>query len=229
MSKPIEIFRFLKLPPDGKRAMRIRGELVSDVSNIADERVQKVIRRSIAELVKMAGGLDVLIEEGLLEAPPPPTPPPPPAESAPNIIDPPSIAELKKAEQAATKQVETDAFQKSPEVDISFLRSIQDNQIEQPKTADNSLLGRLRTLSGRQPTQSDPKPSLDIATQINTMLQARITKMPTLVGRQIELRSNFEGELLFMVDGRPYESMSEIPDEEAVGLFRAAISDWENR
>lgn len=227
MSKPIEIFRFLKLPPDGKRAMRIRGELVSDVSDIADERVQKVIRRSIAELVKMAGGIDVLIEEGLLEAPAPP--PQPPAESAPHIIDPTQITELKEAEQASTKQEATDPLQRSSENEAAFLRSIQDNQVEQPKTADNSLLGRFRTLSGRQPTQPESKPSLDIASQINTMLQARVTKMPTRVGRQIELRSNLGGELLFMVDGRPYESMAEIPDEEAVGLFRAAISDWENR
>lgn len=225
--------------------MRIRGELYSNVDEIPNEKVQLVIRKTIADLVDMAGGLEKLVEGGFLEGLPAPI-----IETHATIIE--EITEEPIAEQKGVSNIEL-------EEDVSFLDSVSTIELGQPQRSaeesataeqkafleqlrnqsfgtpepeaprtDASLLGRLSRITNRATPESEEiMPKLDIGSQINTILQDKLTKMPTFSGRHIELRSKLRGELEFIVDGRSYDAVGEIPDNDVKELLQSAIAEWE--
>ncbi len=228
--------------------MRIRGELYGSVDEIGDERVQHVIRKTIADLVDMAGGLEQMVEGGYLEGlavPETPTV----QVSEPITIDSPAAeldlsSELEEelsltvplavsdkvgldlsTESSASAEESATAEQKA------FLEALRNQSFQtaepEPAKPDGGLLGRLRGLSNRSgPESEELLPKLDIGSQINTILQNKITKMPTFSGRHIELRSKLRGELEFIVDGKSYDAVEEIPDDGVKQLLQSAIADW---
>ncbi|MEM8857497.1 MAG: hypothetical protein AAGD96_04210 [Chloroflexota bacterium] len=240
MSKSIEILRFLRFSPGGKRKMRIRGELYENVNDIPDERVRRVIKQSIVEMVEMAGGVEQLFEDGFFSELP-----------AQMIVDvkPPAIEpEPKTAIEAAPtiREVVEDPIEKikeSVEVVHTDLNegyapppALKLNTFPPPtpepesSLANQSFFGRLRGgLRGRTPNPEVMGPPPDIASQINTILQGMLEQSPQFVGRQVELRSSVNGELVFIVDGRSFDGVSEISDENAAQIIRQAISAWESR
>ncbi|MFK7801903.1 MAG: hypothetical protein AB8G95_09745 [Anaerolineae bacterium] len=239
MSKTIEILKFLRVSPEKKRLIQVRGKLFSTVDDIADERVQHVVRQSIAEMVEMAGGVDRLVEGGYLKTADVPlaeflSEAAPETPKAPEKIEPvakeavevkptiePQISELKNEV--------TDMGQPLPPTLLPKTEVSSDLLENQSDSNNGSLLNRFRSLTGRKPEK--PKsivPKLDIAGQINEILQRMIEIDRSYVGRQVELRSAINGDLLFIVDGRSYDSVNDIQDESVANLFRAAIAEWEN-
>ena len=227
--------------------MRIRGELYGRVDEIADERVQHVIRKTIADLVDMAGGLEQMIENGYLEGIAAGEISLPshaiensepktrldddiveaieisPAVDGPRPVNPPTPSKAGESQRSAEESAT--AEQKA------FLEALRNQssstaESESPKP-DGGLLGRLRGISSRSTLESDELlPKLDIGSQINTILQNKITKMPTFSGRHIELRSKLRGELEFIVDGKSYDAVEEIPDDGVKELLQSAITEW---
>lgn len=231
MSKTIEILKFLRVTPEKKRLIQVRGEIYTAVDDIPDERVRQIVRQSIAEMVTMAGGYERLVADGLLK----------PAAVAPvaQPLDDADLADLAAEDQTEPAAVTPAAPVAAPPpvtqptpVDI-YQDPIINPPINNPSqnTANNgSLLNRFRTLAGRQPEQ--PQESiykLNIAEQIDRLVQAKLVGNPTFVGRLFELRSTAQGDLQFIVDGRSYDSVNDIPDEAAANLFRSAIAEWEAR
>ena len=224
--------------------MRIRGELYATVDEIPDERVQRVIRRTIADMVNMAGGIERFIEDELIEVETQVI-----HESVFDQSDGTNFSEDEfEYDMADTLILEQPQFEEKapdPEPPIeeppsqtpeqkAFLESLQSQSFSaepEPQTGRDapSFMSRIRNLTNRQTEESEELlPKLDMAGQINTILQKQLTKMPTLSDRHIELRSTISGELQFMVDGTAYESVNDIPDPEASSAFREAISAWEN-
>lgn len=245
MSKTIEILRFLKTSPEGKKLMRIRGELYGSVDEIADERVQRVIRKTIADLVEMAGGLEQMIEEGHLKGIAPAEISLPPFSEDKSEID--SVDDLAEAIEISSavnvprpvnpsirstaENSQLSAEESASDEQKAFLEALRNQSLQaaesEPAKPDGGLLGRLRGLSNRPTIESDELlPKLDIGSQINTILQNKITKMPTFSGRHIELRSKFGGMLEFVVDGKSYDAVEEIPDDGVKELLQSAIADW---
>lgn len=234
MSKTIEILKFLRVSPEKKRLIQVRGKLFSSVDDIPDERVQHVVRQSIAEMVEMAGGIDQLIDGGYLEAPSVPL-----TEflGEPDVT-PEVVREEVKVDPAVTvdqlKTEETNNVEK--EVEKSVLSSLLvekdvDRDLLEGTHDSNSgsLLNRFRSLTGRQTeTIQSIVPKLDIAGQINDILQGKVEGNQAYVGRQVELRSALNGDLLFIVDGRSFDSVNDIQEESIADLFKAAIAEWES-
>lgn len=238
MSKTIEILRYLKSTSDGETKMRIRGELFSFVDDIPDVRVQRVIRRSIADMVEKAGGIERLMAEGLIDSPAEPQEADLSTEELIEpAVEPPALAEraikvdYSEIEESIEEKPNLNEVNRSDEgmsqSQSAFLNSLRGQETTEPPSQDNSLIGRFRAIQNRPiPSRDELLPKLDIGSQINEILQAKIEKMPTLADRQIELRSKFGGELVFIVDGESYESVNDIPAGEAADVMRSAIAQW---
>ena len=73
-----------------------------------------------------------------------------------------------------------------------------------------------------------PAPANSIVTQIDTILQARLSGTP-LGERGIFLTQSPEGGVIVYVGLTRYTGVDEVPDAEVKAAIRAAISEWENK
>jgi hypothetical protein len=71
--------------------------------------------------------------------------------------------------------------------------------------------------------------TLDLAQEIEQLLQARLARSPEFSRRYIHVATATDGGLCFDVDGVRYARLEEITDHEVQALIKAAISDWEAR
>jgi hypothetical protein len=71
--------------------------------------------------------------------------------------------------------------------------------------------------------------TLNLASEIEGLLQLRVQASPAFSQRSIHVVSASDGGLRFEVDGTRYGTMDEIPEPQVQGLIGAAISDWEAR
>jgi hypothetical protein len=78
------------------------------------------------------------------------------------------------------------------------------------------------------PTQQ-PGITLNLAEEIDRILQIRITAAPEFSGRRIHVVTAPDGTLRFQVEGISHAALDEIPDPQVQALIRAAIADWEAR
>jgi hypothetical protein len=107
------------------------------------------------------------------------------------------------------------------------------------------FVDRLRQKSDTQPLKSrlsaDPVPfrrrseaqqtgiTLNLADEIDQLLQVRVQASSTFSQRYIHVTSTPDGGINFDVDGTRYGTLDELPDPQIVALIRAAIADWEAR
>lgn len=76
-------------------------------------------------------------------------------------------------------------------------------------------------------TENEPPPeTLSLARQIDRILQKRLAGTP-LAARGIRIRDLLSGGVEFIVDGKSYNMVDEIPDPQVQAVIRAAISAWE--
>jgi hypothetical protein len=74
-----------------------------------------------------------------------------------------------------------------------------------------------------------PGITLNLAEEIDRMLQIRIAAAPEFSGRRVHVVTAPDGALRFQADGISYTALDEIPDPQVQALIRAAIADWEAR
>jgi hypothetical protein len=71
--------------------------------------------------------------------------------------------------------------------------------------------------------------SLNLAEEIDQVLQMHVRASPAFDQRFIHVRSAPDGALRFQVDEGHYSSIDEIPDPQVQALIRSAIAEWESR
>ena len=67
-----------------------------------------------------------------------------------------------------------------------------------------------------------------ITEQIEDQLQDKIAGTP-LARRGLHVHADSQGNAVFLLDGKIYENVNEVPDPEAQQAIRAAISEWESK
>jgi hypothetical protein len=141
----------------------------------------------------------------------------------------------------SASQPQRDAPQR-PAPAPAFASSSSDEIIEEQS---QEFLEQLRQQEEVEPKKSrisaDPVPfrrrseaqersiTLNLASEIDQMLQIRIRASPEFSGRYVRVADTPDGGLRFEVDGARYSGLDEIPDPQVRALVRAAISDWEAR
>lgn len=91
-------------------------------------------------------------------------------------------------------------------------------------------VGRTATQMAKE-AQSDEQPAtqINLADQIEELLQYRLTMHPTLALRSIHVRPSFGGGVRIVVDNTSYDSVDKVPEEEIRGFIQATISEWNAR
>jgi hypothetical protein len=72
-------------------------------------------------------------------------------------------------------------------------------------------------------------PEINLAKEINEILEVLQRQRPALGGRSIRLQNTPGGGVRFWVDNAMYDAVDEIPDQEVQALIRAATKEWERR
>lgn len=81
---------------------------------------------------------------------------------------------------------------------------------------------------GRTRTSAQPiLPGLNLADEINKIVQARLAISPLATTTKIEITGDPSGGIRIKVDGIPYASPDDVPDAEARELIKASIKQWE--
>jgi hypothetical protein len=79
------------------------------------------------------------------------------------------------------------------------------------------------------PAEEEPAPGpLTIARQIDYILQKLVANTP-LAAHGIRIRDLLSGGVEFVVDGKTYAGVDEIPDAQVQAAIRAAIAEWERK
>jgi hypothetical protein len=108
-----------------------------------------------------------------------------------------------------------------PQAEADLLTSLQQPApLEQPPPR-GGLFGRSR--SGPEPTL----PGLNLADEINKIVQTRLLTSPLAATTDLEITSNLSGGIRIRVNDQVYSGPDEIPDPEVRDLIKAAIKQWE--
>jgi hypothetical protein len=214
----VELLRMLRDARSGQLIVEIGGQRYSKLADITSKEIGQYILKLAAHLLAFTNGV-ILTEAGMKSLPvskvgdlPEPivdTPAPPPV-----VKTSPPPAEPQPAPAKAP-----------PEVEASFLASLRSSSLTQ---ASPSTRGGLLGL-GRTPQPAPTLPPLNLAEEINDIVQARLGYSPLAGSHQVEISSDLNGGIRFKVDGQYYGSLDEIPESAIKDLIKASIKEWERR
>jgi hypothetical protein len=98
-----------------------------------------------------------------------------------------------------------------------------------PSMSPGSMLRQMtRVAMGQTPDPVEPVPELNIADQIEDLLQARLAKLPEYQGRKIHVRPSIEGGVRIEVDGRFFDGVGDVDDDTVRDLLMDVVREWEN-
>lgn len=107
----------------------------------------------------------------------------------------------------------------------AFLGSLKQEPIS-PSTANTPRRPLMQRTLSSTATPVQPPSQIDIAAQVNEILQRHLGQRPHLVGRQVRLIVGPAG-LRIDVDGVLYDNPNKIPDQEIQGLIKTALREWD--
>jgi hypothetical protein len=97
-----------------------------------------------------------------------------------------------------------------------------------PSLSPGSMFRQMRRVAmGQKPEPVEIKPTLSIAEQIEELLQARLAELPAHLDRAIHVRPSLHGGVQIEVDGRYYEGIGEVEDDEVRNLLIDIVREWE--
>ena len=114
----------------------------------------------------------------------------------------------------------------SPEdVEHKLLASLKDSRIESETLRQKSgLLGVIKP-----PSPPANIPTLNLADEINDIVQARLRSSPLEQSNEIVISSDPGGGIRIKVNNRYYSSPDEITDPAVRDLIKSSIKEWERR
>lgn len=101
---------------------------------------------------------------------------------------------------------------------------------EMPSMAPGNMLRQMTGIAmGRKPEAPDEPapPPLSIPEQIDAILQQRLRTLPQFQGRGIEVQPSLGGLVIIKADGKFYEGVGEVEDDEIRELLQDVVREWE--
>ena len=106
-------------------------------------------------------------------------------------------------------------------------RDEADDEIVPPR--DRSMLRQMTRVAMGQPVETPhEQPALSIADQIEELLQEFLRETPQFAGRTIHIRPALSGGVQIEVDGKFYEGVGDVEDEEVRAALVAVVRRWED-
>jgi hypothetical protein len=237
-AEPEELLRLLRDPQSGQLIVEVGGQRYKKLSDVADRGIGQFILKLVSHLLVFTSGV-IVTEAGVKslytpKAGPVPEPlfPPvaPPAAVAPEPVTAPP-APIPQAEPAREASAEEESLipKPSPEAEAAFLALQARSLVTGPEPPSISVAPPARGLFGRgRSSGSAPAlPSLNLAGEINQIVQTRLMYSPLGAGNRIEVVSAPDGGIRIRVNGLAYNSPDEIPDDDIKTLVKESIKQWE--
>jgi hypothetical protein len=210
---PAELLRLLRDPASGQLIVEVAGNRYKKLADITDKQVGQYVLNLAAHMLKFSNGV-IAVKSGMKsvfnpnedvgEVPHPLAgPEPAPAETKP-LVPPPS-----------------------PEAQAAFLAALRANppgQPEAPTIRPTGVFGLGRPPVSKSPL---PVPSLNLADEINEIVQAKLLESPLAESIRIDITSNLDGSIRIHINGQHYDSPDDIADPDVKKLIKDSIKAWE--
>lgn len=113
----------------------------------------------------------------------------------------------------------------SPEIEEQFFSLLSEMGQEPSKPERPGVISAVQQrLSPKLAEPEKPKTFVD---EIEDIVQRRVQLIPALLGRGLHVRSDSAGKVLFLFDGREYQSVDDLPNLTARQLVKDAIQEWD--
>ncbi|GMQ77559.1 MAG: hypothetical protein BMS9Abin02_0047 [Anaerolineae bacterium] len=199
MDKVVEVMRIKRLPPMGKLVVEIGSQQYERFSQLPSDVIKQLVLAAVGELIVFTDGYQTLVDAGV----------------APPIVGPISDGDFKvDASISERKAVFRAAIE---EERLASLTGDGREVVVEPQEVKNVTID--------DPTQL--KEDLDIAGQVNVFLQKQVQQTPELRGRSIYIAGDATGSLSIFVDGRIFETPSDIEDQLVRAAIQEALKAWE--
>lgn len=218
-NEPVELARLLRDPHSGQLIVDVGGQRYAKLADVTDKKMGQFILKLAAHLLAFTNGMTIS-EAGVKTTPAPKVGPAP----EPILVPITDLAKSVAATPATPETSEPVIPKPPPEAEAAFLASLQAKKVEpDPEPATG------RGLFGRTTTAPIPTliPALNLAKEINTIVQARLIYSPLAETTKVDVISAFDGGIRINVNGTFYETPDDIPDPAVKALIKESIKQWE--
>lgn len=203
----VEVMSILRDVTDGHLIVQMSDKAYQSIAGSGDaefrDRFMKVMRE-LSQITAQVSKTPVSASAPSAEAPTPPAPPPARPKLASTLPPPPPTAEGALPGDLPKFRLE-----------------------DQPPPAPPP--GLIRGVLGGKKAPSEPVPEINIAGAIEAYLQHRLRNAPDYAGRSIHVHPSPDSGVSIEVDGRYYDAVSEVEDEEVREFIATAIQEWQDR
>jgi hypothetical protein len=222
--EPVELLRLLRHPQSGQLLVEVGGERYTKLTDVVDKKIGQFILKLAAHFLAFTNGM-VGEENGVKSVHQPRVGqvPLPPKEMRPQSSPPPAQAPAPPPVATASESAEPEPIipKPPPEAEAAFLASLREQAIQPETPSSRGLFGRTKTAS--QPIL----PGLNLADEINKIVQARLVASPLAATTKLEITSDLGGGIRIKVNEKIYASPDDIPDPDVKELIKASIKQWE--
>jgi hypothetical protein len=218
--RTVELLRLLRDSRSGQLIVEIGGQRYSKLADITDKEIGQYILKLAAHLLAFTNGV-IMTAAGMKSLPVSKV-----GDLPEPIVDTPALPPPIQASPASPPPVEPqpEPAKAPPEVEAAFLASLRSSSPSAEPPKRGGLLGL-----GRAPQPAPTLPQLNLAEEINDIVQARLRYSPLAESHHVEISSDLHGGIRFKVNGQYYGSLDDIPDSAIKDLIRASIKEWERR
>lgn len=215
----VEVFRVMRDLADGGLVVEINGMRYRYLSEITDAQVGRRFITNARELARFA-----MLIKG--EAPPARAPAPP-AQMPPAPLHQPVMPPASPQPSRPAPAQPSGGLSDMPPLTMrDRLRQADTGKAEPPK------MRPLDILRGGDDDEEDKVPItglVNLADEIETILQHRLSQTGRFAGRSIHVRPGDLGGVLIVIDNNVYDGVGEVPDPEIKQFIQEAIREWESR
>lgn len=212
--EPYELLRFLHDQDTGQFIVEVGSQQYTKLTNVSDKKVGQYLLELAAHFLHFTNGL-IVTETGMKNL------------GSPNVgALPKPIAMVARRSSRSVMPGSANPFNATDpdEVETALLESLRSNLqggSQRPRS------GLLNLGAATQPESA--MPSLNLADQINEIVQARLRYALLSRRPEVIISSSLSGGIRIKVDSEYYNAPDEIPDLEVRQLIKDSIKEWERR
>lgn len=222
--EPAELLRLLRHPQTGQLIVEVAGQRYTRLTDVTDKHMGQYILKLVTHMLAFTSGM-IGLDSGVKTVFNPKVgKTPPPIETSQALA---TSAPVTSPSRPTSTDVsnETDPVPKpTPEAEAAFLASLQAQPRQPERPLSSGLLGRSGSTSSPAPSIL---PGLNLADEINKIVQARLLASPLAANTEVEITSDPGGGIRIKVNDVIYSSPDEITDAEVRQLIKASIKQWE--
>ncbi|MBN1565365.1 MAG: hypothetical protein JXA10_16080 [Anaerolineae bacterium] len=222
----VELLRVWRDISDGSLILEIKGRQFRSLADLRDADLERRLINVVKELVQLVkSGGPARSSQPRAQAPAPAQSSQPQPQAQPQT----QAQPVKPRPDSQPKPAQPKAAP-AEKPDSQPARKLHTD--EMPSMAPGDMFRQMGQIAfGRKQDESEEEPlpePLSIPEQINAVLQQRLRTMPEYRGREIEVQPSLGGLVIIKVDGKFYEGVGEVAEDDVRALLQDVVREWEN-